>query len=228
MTQKEHKFIDKYMRRELGESPAGGPLFRWIHSESEELRHPMVARGEFDYRCQCGLNVNVHQPGCTLTLPVQKIKFRKTCPTLKNQWLIAKWYKPTFSEYAFEQEFGGRAVYPRQGYYMPVGYSGPPDQGCPTKYISLDPGIEPNRKITEAFVSAMKRELEKKFHEIVAEGEEQVLLRERESSAKRAVLLDNRVRFPFNKIPGKRGGSVSLRSPVPKATTTAEPAIIQP
>lgn len=220
-TNREVERLNKHLKRELGEAPNGDARFKWIYSE--DLIRDMVT-GEFDYVCGCGVNVRVHSALCSgVVAPRVQTKKRKLYFDLNRQWVLCYW-KPPPDRATWERAFGNTVTYPSRGSYWAVHYNGPVEAGTFKKYISMKPECLPTMKITDAFIGAYRKSLEKSQREQDAEALEAMQREERRvREERREAILDIMGPFPQG-ITGKRGHGVSLPDPKQQAEGDAAPA----
>ncbi len=175
--------------------------------------NPGKPKIRFVTQCPCGIGVSVHSADCKgLIAMVPRIEQRKLCPELSKQWVVCRWFAPPPRE-VWDSMFGGRSVYPTNGYQVPLGYWGPGGPGTPKKYIALDPEVEPVTAITEAVIFHMKQEMAKSMVNIKNEIQDAVDAKDHAQETLVQDIVDEAL-GPFpNSIPGKRGGSVSLPDP---------------
>lgn len=151
---KQVKKQNELLRRELGTSPTGMGLYQWIFSEDPKLTVPMVLmtrdnppRIIRDNHCICGVNVEIHFPGCKLTIPRPRWVRRRILLHNRNQWIFCKWVPPP-SRKDWEESFGGDLPWPSEGNYLPVGDA--------RKVISIVEGQEPFLQTTEMMIREIK------------------------------------------------------------------------
>lgn len=148
-------YQNEILRQELGEFE-GYQLYKWIYSE--ELLLPMVildndGEPERDFKCVCGLNVRVHQPGCYITIRVSRAELRKIAPDISHQWILCCWVPPEASEHDWECTFQGQFPYPSNGYYLPVSHNG--------VTLTLKGGAAPVMEVTRECIKYIKAHRER-------------------------------------------------------------------
>jgi hypothetical protein len=195
-------FLNRLLGSELGTNPFGEPLYSWQFADS--LTHqmqkldPATGRPAYNYRCPCGLNMQVHAASCTLTVVEPVYVVRKLCPELHNQYVATIWCDPGKPE-QWLKEFGSRMKYPERGYL------------CPTN-ACLEPGIEPDPAATWDLIHKVKEQRKKSIAEWVRESEDALALKERRDES----LLDDMISDACTAFghakPGTRSGGISFPS----------------
>ena len=94
MTTDRIAYLNRLLRDYLGDTPAGGPLYKWIHSRDRELF------------CHIG----------RLNSTSTKASYEFIPQVWEKRWVLAKWMAPPH-EQLWEMQFQGQVGYPRGGYY---------------------------------------------------------------------------------------------------------------
>lgn len=108
MTDKTISRLNDVLGRELGRNQYGESKYRWVHSESPELLHPMRVEG-YDYKA--------NEQGLIVAAP--KYQLRKKCLLLNDQWVICRWVAPT-SEDEWRRLYGYSLEWPSRGELAPT------------------------------------------------------------------------------------------------------------
>jgi hypothetical protein len=200
-TERHIRRLNRMLAAELG-----SPQYAWIYSESPEFHRAMRKTDEFgkpemDFRCPCGLNVQVHSPECLagmLVVAEPKWEIRKTNIFLIDQWVLCCLQLPP-SEDAWVEMFGSRLPYPKNGTWAPV--------ETETYTVAMPADALPGENFTMALIRARQKSREIHPSDLANAYENREQLRDK----RRFVSARDRIKdvLPFNPDPGKRGGSVS-------------------
>ena len=201
-------FLNRLLGSELGTNRYGEPLYTWQFADS--LMHPMqkldpaTGHPQYNYRCACGLNMQVHSAACTLTVPEPIYVTRRLCPHLHNQWVACIWCDPGSPE-EWAKEFGSRWKYPERGYL------------CPTN-ACLEPGTEPDAAATWELIGKVKTQRKKSLAEWARESEDALALKERRDDSRLDAMIGDACTAFGNANPGARMGGISFPSKETSAT----------
>ncbi len=205
------------LRRELGGTPQGLPLYRWVFSEDVLLTQPMLLFQDgqpiYDYLCRCGTNVRVHSAACKLSVPTPRWERRRICHQEKDQWIFCKWLPPP-ARSAWDTTLPG-VPYPSEGYYAPVGDA--------AKTIALVSGTLPFPETTAMLIKCVRDMRDKSTRQILREMDTGMEKKEKDSRNQ----LEDQVRdsLTFNLgVPGEKGehsfgGVPSIPSPILRRTS---------
>lgn len=164
LTKKQLEKCNDLLRRELGSTPHGDPLFMW--KWADELLRPMPT-GEVDWKA------NIE--GGAVLLPKNVMQLRKVAPWLNRQWVLCRWTPPPMSRDDWYREFGSRYDFPRRGEWVPTNMALPPD---------IDPDVlTRGQTFTERMIGLIKQQLNKTFNQLEAEALEAIQKREAEEDA---------------------------------------------
>ena len=113
-------------------------------------------------------------------------------------WIIAKYWKP-MSEKEWHDLYGAQIPWPRQGEYHAI------------ENLKLLPGREPSDRTTKAIIWMIHQDNQKTYQDHIQEGD-QLREQEMQSTMSRIESELTDTLTAFGKVPGSRGGGVSLPS----------------
>lgn len=157
-------------------------MLKWAYSE--DLRHPMRVPG-FDFQ--------TNESGLEVALP--KYELRKMNPALEEQWVICRWEKP-IPEAEWREAFGYQMEWPRHGDYYPTN-------------VVLPRGVEPTVTFTEQVIAAERERQSKTLADHEVSIQQALDQSEHYHAGKRDAIISDALPA-FGKVPGTRGGGVSL------------------
>ena len=185
--------LNDLIRQELG----GEEVFAWKYSE--DLTHyarainPDTGALLYNYRCNCGLNKNVHGPDCGMTVaePVYiKCLLR---PEHRDQWVLCKLH-PSPPEHVWLRMFGTYLQWPKGGTWMP----------CDP--VWLEPGEHPDDKLTWEVIYAVRQNRAKTYADRLAEGAAEVEKRDKSGRDRLLEQIREDAYLPFGALPGRKDG----------------------
>ena len=174
--------LNRRLERDLGRNPYGGAKLRWAFSET--LMSPMRVPG-YDYKTNAA--------GLTVAHP--KYEMRKMNPAFVDQWVVCRW-EPPIPEAEWRDAFGYQMEWPKHGDYYPTN-------------VALPAGVEPTLTLTEQVIQAERERENKTLADHQASIQRSLDLSDHYQAGKRADIIDDALPA-FGKVPGTRGGGVSL------------------
>lgn len=181
--------LNDLLGSDLGRNPFGEPLYVWRFSD--DWLHQYLSQTDFTWN-----DKPVEGSSAMLAVCEPVVKERKMCPTLQNQWVLAKWCDAG-PEDAWRKQFGNKLPWPRRGYHAPTN-------------VHLDPGEFPDVAVTLEVIGKIRADRKRTFADFVNDSQDAVDHNDRADSNLIDDVIRNEMTAFYNPRPGARGNFVSL------------------
>lgn len=171
--------LNNALGMELGRNLYGEPKYRWAHSESPELLHPMRVEG---------YDMTASPSGLIVAAP--KFVMRKKCLTLNNQWVICRWVEP-ISEDEWRRLYGYSLEWPNRGELAPTN-------------VDMPPGVTPSENDNARAIAAIRQMLDTSVSAQIAALRDQQEKRERDTRRRNYEEIREEL-TTYDHVPGRKG-----------------------